>query len=187
MNVSETFASTALAAGAALLNGGGFTFYSGAMPTSPETALSGNTSLCAFTFSSTAFGTPSYSGGYEVSAASFTESSETPTVNGTANFARLTESGGTAVLDITISAPWQASTAVIVGQLVTNGGNTYQCTTAGTTASSGGPTGTGSGIDDGTAVWEYTATAADYTLGNALLQTGVPLTMSSFSLKMPAV
>ena len=187
MNTSQLFASTALAAGAALLNGGGFTFYSGAMPTSPETALSGNTSLCAFTFSATAFGTPSYSGGYEVAAGSFTASSETPSANGTANFARLTESGGTAVLDITISAPWQASTAVIVGQYVTNGGNSYICTTAGTTASSGGPTGTGTGIDDGSAVWSYSAAGADYTLGNALLQTGVPLTMSSFSLKLPAV
>ena len=187
MNTSQVFASTALAAGAALLNGGGFTFYSGAMPASPETGLSGNTPLCAFTFSSTAFGTPSYSGGYEVTSASFTASSETPSANGTANFARLTESGGTAVLDITCQAPWQASTAVIVGQYVTNGGNSYVCTTAGTTAGSGGPSGTGTGITDGSAVWSYSAAGADYTLGNALLQTGVPLTMSSFTLKLPAV
>jgi len=187
VNTSQVFASAALASGAALLNGGGFTFYSGTMPASPETALSGNTSLCAFTFSSTAFGTPTYSGGYEVTAASFTESSETPSANGTANFARLTESGGTVVLDITVQAAWQASTAVIVGQYVTNGGNSYMCTTAGTTASSGGLSGTGAGITDGTAVWNYSAAGADYTLGNALLQTGVPLTMTSFALKLPAV
>ena len=187
MNTSQVFASTALAAGAALLNGGGFTFYSGAMPASPETALSGNTALCALTFSSTAFGTPSYSGGYEVAAASFTESAETPSAGGTANFARLTESGGTAVLDVTVQAPWAASTAVIVGQYVTNGGDSYVCTTAGTTASSGGPSGTGTGITDGTAVWSYSAAGADYTLGNAVLQTGTPLTMTSFALKMPAV
>jgi hypothetical protein len=187
MNTSQVFASAALAAGAALLNGGGFTFYSGAMPASPETALSGNTALCAFTFSSTAFGTPSYSGGYMSAAASFTASSETPSANGTANFARLTESGGTALLDVTVQAPWQASTAVIVGQYVTNGGNSYVCATAGATAASGGPSGTGTGIDDGTAVWNYSAAGADYTIGNALLQTGVPLTMSSFTLKLPAV
>ena len=187
MNTSQTFAGTALAAGAALLNSGAFTFYSGTMPASPETSLSGNTSLCAFTFSSTAFGTPSYSSGYMSAAASFTESAETPSAGGTANFIRATESGGTAVADFTVQAPWAASTAVIVGQYVTNGGNSYVCTTAGTTASSGGPSGTGTGIDDGTAVWSYSAAGADYTLGNAVLQTGTPLTMTSFSLKLPAV
>ena len=42
---------------------------------------------------------------------------------------------------------------------VTNGGNLYQCTTAGTSASSGGPTGTGTGITDGTAKWNYISAA----------------------------
>ncbi|CAE6746611.1 hypothetical protein R69619_02727 [Paraburkholderia nemoris] len=51
---------------------------------------------------------------------------------------------------------WVKSTAYAVGALVSAGGNTYQCATAGTSASSGsGPTGTGSGIADGTAVWNY--------------------------------
>ena len=59
-------------------------------------------------------------------------------------------------------------------------------TTAGTTASSGGPTGTGSGIDDGTAVWSYSAAGADITLGAALIQAGVQLTVSSFVLRLPA-
>lgn len=53
--------------------------------------------------------------------------------------------------------PWQASTAVTVGLTRNNGGNVYTCTTAGTTAASGGPTGTGTGITDGSAVWSYTA------------------------------
>ena len=90
------------------------------------------------------------------------------------------------VADFTIQAPWQASTPVIVGQYVTNGGDSYICTTAGTTASSGGPTGTGSGIDDGTAVWSYSAAGADITLGAALIQAGVQLTVSSFVLRLPA-
>jgi len=51
--------------------------------------------------------------------------------------------------------PWQASTAVTVGLTRNNGGNIYTCTTAGTTAASGGPAGTGTGIADGTAVWSY--------------------------------
>lgn len=60
---------------------------------------------------------------------------------------------------------WTVSTAYLVGALVTAGGNLYQCTTAGTSASSGaGPTGTGSGIVDGTAQWAYVSAAA--TLSN---------------------
>ncbi len=36
--------------------------------------------------------------------------------------------------------------------------NVYHCTTAGTTAASGGPTGTGSAIADGTVTWQWIAT-----------------------------
>ena len=52
---------------------------------------------------------------------------------------------------------WTASTAYSVGDMVQNdsNGNCYECVTAGTSAGSGGPTGTGSGIADGTAVWDY--------------------------------
>src|SRR5690606_12195516 len=49
---------------------------------------------------------------------------------------------------------WLPNTAYVVGQVVTNGPGIYQCTTAGTSAASGGPTGTGSGITDGTVVWQ---------------------------------
>ena len=38
--------------------------------------------------------------------------------------------------------------------------NVYHCTTAGTTASTGGPTGTGSAISDGSVVWQWIATEA---------------------------
>ena len=55
----------------------------------------------------------------------------------------------------TTNGAWAASTAYTVGETVSNGGNTYVCTTAGTSAASGGPTGTGTGITDGTAVWNY--------------------------------
>jgi hypothetical protein len=50
---------------------------------------------------------------------------------------------------------WAASTAYAVGVLRTNGGNTYICITAGTSAASGGPTGTGADITDGTVHWSY--------------------------------
>jgi hypothetical protein len=59
---------------------------------------------------------------------------------------------------------WAPSTAVTLGMLRYNSSNVYQCTTAGTTAGSGGPTGTGSSISDGTAVWKYLSTKAAFTL-----------------------
>lgn len=53
---------------------------------------------------------------------------------------------------------WTTSHAYGVGTQVANGGRLYNCTTAGTSAASGnGPSGTGTGITDGTAVWSYTA------------------------------
>ena len=51
---------------------------------------------------------------------------------------------------------WVLSTAYRLGEEVTNdSGKLYTCTTAGTSASSGGPTGTGTSITDGTVVWDY--------------------------------
>lgn len=50
---------------------------------------------------------------------------------------------------------WEASTAYIVGDYVYNGSYTYVCDTAGTSAGSGGPTGTSTNITDGTARWDY--------------------------------
>ena len=56
-----------------------------------------------------------------------------------------------------ISTPpaWTISTAVKVGTVVTNSGGVYICITAGTTAGSGGPTGTTNGQTDNTATWNY--------------------------------
>ena len=52
-------------------------------------------------------------------------------------------------------AAWASGTVYAAGARRTNGGNVYQCTTGGTSAGSGGPTGTGSAIADNTAVWKY--------------------------------
>lgn len=54
---------------------------------------------------------------------------------------------------------WVASTQFYLDMLVTNGGNVYVCRTAGTSAGSGGPTGTGTGITDNTVVWDYVSNA----------------------------
>lgn len=51
---------------------------------------------------------------------------------------------------------WQSSTAFAVDDIRTNdSGKVYICTTAGTSAASGGPTGTGAAITDGTVTWKY--------------------------------
>lgn len=60
--------------------------------------------------------------------------------------------------NIAPSAPvWQASKAYRYGQYVTNGANIYQCVLAGTSAASGGPTGTDPSlvVVDGTCGWTY--------------------------------
>jgi hypothetical protein len=58
------------------------------------------------------------------------------------------------------SAAWIASAAYTLGELVSNGGNLYMCIKAGTAAGSGGPTGTGIDITDGSVHWTYVSTDA---------------------------
>ncbi len=53
------------------------------------------------------------------------------------------------------TSEWIAATGYLVGDYVLNSGNTYICTTAGTSAGSGGPTTTGTGITDGGCVWDF--------------------------------
>lgn len=52
---------------------------------------------------------------------------------------------------------WQASTAYTVRKRVVNNKNVYECVTSGTSASSGGPTGTDAEITDGTVTWVWRA------------------------------
>lgn len=54
---------------------------------------------------------------------------------------------------------WIASHAYTLNTVADNGGNTYKVTTPGTSASSGGPSGTGSAITDGSVVWNYVSSA----------------------------
>lgn len=50
---------------------------------------------------------------------------------------------------------WAISTAYVLDDRRTNGGNAYVCITAGTSAGSGGPTTTADDITDGTVHWRY--------------------------------
>lgn len=63
-----------------------------------------------------------------------------------------------AVNNKTAHAAWVNGTAYVLGDRVTNGGNSYHCITAGTSAGSGGPTTTSLDITDNTAHWLFLGT-----------------------------
>ena len=73
---------------------------------------------------------------------------------------------------------WAVTTAYVVGQVVSNGVNFYTCVTAGTSAGSGGPSGTTNGITGGTVTWNFLSTvnafwvalAAAINAGNGILR-----------------
>jgi len=65
-----------------------------------------------------------------------------------------------------LAPAWAISTAYVVGAVVLNDTNKiYACTTAGTSAGAGGPTGTGTSITDGTVVWTYLTPLATFLAG----------------------
>ena len=73
------------------------------------------------------------------------------------------ESGFTVTPSIGVESAWEASTAYAVGDTISNDGDkVYICDTAGTSAGSGGPTGTGTNITDGSARWDYVVTGSTY-------------------------
>lgn len=67
------------------------------------------------------------------------------------------------------AAAWAASTAYIVGARVAAGGNIYLCQVAGTSASSGGPTGTSNAITDGSVTWSYVAPVCRFTVFDSMM------------------
>ena len=89
--------------------------------------------------------------------------------------------GATCHIQGLVSQAWTISTAYLLNQQANNGGNVYRCTTAGTSAGSGGPTGTGTGITDGTAVWNYVGTA-DMIVDNSSFVAGQSFTVNTFSI-----
>lgn len=57
---------------------------------------------------------------------------------------------------------WTALTGYSIGDIVTNGGNIYYCTDAGTSAGAGGPTGTSDTITDATVEWAWLGAGDGY-------------------------
>jgi hypothetical protein len=187
MNASQNMVSAALSAACATLNGGTLVFLSGTQPATPETALSGNTTLCTATYSATAFGTPSFSSPNMQATGSFTAGSYTPTNAGTSTFARAYASNGTtAESDFTVGSNWIASQAVVLGQYCYSSSNTYKCTTAGTSSTTT-PSGTTT-FSDGTVTWTYVGAGQlfDILITNPAIQLAVPISISQ-TMKMPAV
>jgi hypothetical protein len=172
-----------------LLNSGTGIAYSGAQPASTQTALSGNTAIVTATFAATALsGSVTSSGGFASGSLAFTSTSLTAAATGVATFMRLTESGGTTVVaDLTLGNAYMHSEPVEVGQLIYAGSNTYSVTTAGTTSATGsGPTGTGTGITDGTAVFAYAFSGQPAVLVvNANISNQTTVTITSAELKIP--
>ena len=72
-------------------------------------------------------------------------------------------------IDERIAPAWSASTAYAVGDRVLNdtGPRTYACTAAGTSAGSGGPTGTAAAITDGGVTWAFVAAGSEIALTTA--------------------
>lgn len=103
MNYSQASGIVAVTALVAMANNGTIVFFSGTMPATPETALSGNTALATWTFSATAGGTVTVVSGSAQSTMSLVASTVTPSASGTVTFARVYKSDGTTVIaDLTV-------------------------------------------------------------------------------------
>lgn len=197
MNLSQQGAISALSFSLMALNGASLTFYSGTIPATPETALSGNTALATTTFSNPAVSALANSSGQEIATMSLTSSTITPSVGGVTTFARAT---------ITSSGAWSTSHTYAVGVIVTSNTRYYVCIMAGTSASSGGPGNSGSPtsltIGDGTCGWSYIGSTAspiycdfsvgqgagaDIVLGNTTLTTSNPVGINNFQIQQAAL
>ena len=67
-----------------------------------------------------------------------------------------------------VTQPWTAQTTYFPGNEVTNDGNVYMCMLEGISASSGGPTTTGTGITDGTTEWDYVSPVVADVIGTGI-------------------
>ncbi len=192
MNLAQISGGVGLALINRLYNAAVLTMYSGTQPATPETALSGNTALVAWTFSGPPFTEPTYGSSKMTATASLVQSSVNPSNNGTVTFARC----------VITSSAWAVSTAYTYGTIRSANSNNYLCVGAGTSAGSGGgPSTTVEGIADGTVTWNYigptTSTVlADYTVGTSgtdiivgttTISVGTNVNISSFTQSIPVV
>lgn len=164
-------------------NTGKLRLYNGTQPVDANAALSGNTLLAELTFSATAFGAAA-SGTATANAITADSSAD---ATGKPTFARIFESDGTTVVvQLRAALAWLGSTAYSIGDKSSNGANTYIVTTAGTSASSGGPTGTGTGITDGSVVWNFDGVNEVVMTGGSTITATGNVSVSACTLTQPA-
>lgn len=83
-----------------------------------------------------------------------------------------------------VTQTWAVQTDYLIGNRVVNGGNIYICTAAGTSNTTGtGPSGTGTGISDGTVTWDYVSAAVANAIGPSLAdqQNGLSIDPADFA------
>lgn len=112
--------------------------------------------------------------------------STTGIMAGTVSYYRKISSGGTCHEqgDVSQSADaWATSTAYAVGKVIKTAANkVYVCTTGGTSAGSGaGMTTSGSGITDGTCVWNYQSDVGAAEINNPVIAEDQPLTIDTWT------
>lgn len=76
-------------------------------------------------------------------------------VNGASAAGILVEGRSSPTTSTYLHVPWVAATVYVAGQTVRNNSNMYVTAAGGTSAGSGGPSGTGSAILDNTVTWSY--------------------------------
>lgn len=107
---------------------------------------------------------------------------------GTVSFCRMYDIGDEVAFDGMVGTIWYANTAYAVGTVVTNtAGGWYICQTAGITSSGSAPTGTGTGITDGTVVWDYVAPGTNpptCTLSIISLVQNLPVVINSATIQL---
>lgn len=151
--------------------------YDGAMPADCATARAGTViisfSLPSDWLTNSSAGVKSLSGTWSGSASAV----------GLARYFTIFASDGTTIhAQGLVSEAYLNSKALVLNQQVHVGGNVYKVTTAGTTASTGtGPTGTGTGITDGTVTFAYVGPAG-LKLDNSSFNTGQGISISAASL-----
>ncbi|HET9570883.1 MAG TPA: T9SS type A sorting domain-containing protein [Bacteroidales bacterium] len=97
---------------------------------------------------------------------------------------------GASFASLSIDAPypsWVLSTAYNVGDIRSIGGKAYTCTVAGTSAATGGPTGSGTNIVDGTVTWDYLSDVTTASYGALMAVDNVVITSAGSYTVAPAI